>query len=106
MSVLLDIQGVQSPAHGERGIARYVLNVAQELERGHRGLVSRYLLTSTLPGPGALEPLLGTGRVTYADRVVGAQAHVYHIASPIEYVSLERLLPRYVDTEAMRVVVT
>jgi glycosyltransferase involved in cell wall biosynthesis len=106
VSVLLDIQAVQSPAHGERGIARYVLNVAQELERGHPGLVSRYLLNPTLPVPGALESVLGTGRVTYADRVAGAQARVYHIASPIEHVPLERLMPRYTQTDGMRIVVT
>lgn len=106
MSVLLDIQAVQSPAHGERGIARYVLNVAQELERSHRGLVSHYLLNPTLPVPGALEPMLGTGRVTYSDRVAGARGGVYHIASPIEHVPLEGLMPRYIHTHGMRVVVT
>ena len=106
MSVLLDIQAVQSPAHGERGIARYVLNVAQELERCHSGLVLQYLLNPTLPAPGALEPLLGPGRLTHADRAASAQARVYHVASPIEHVPLERLLPRYVRMEGMRVVVT
>jgi glycosyltransferase involved in cell wall biosynthesis len=106
VSVLLDIQAVQSPAHGERGIARYVLNVAQELERGHPGLVSRYLLNPTLPVPSSLESLFGSGRVRYADRVAGAQASVYHIASPIEHVPLERLVPRYTHTRGMRVVVT
>jgi glycosyltransferase involved in cell wall biosynthesis len=106
MSVLVDVQAVQSPAHGERGIARYVLNVAQELERSHRGLVSHYLLNPTLSVPGALEPLLGTGRVTYSDRVAGTRGSVYHIASPIEHVPLERLMPRYTHTEGMQVVVT
>lgn len=106
MSVLLDIQAVQSPAHGERGIARYVLSVAEELERNHSGLVSQYLLNPTLAAPGTLEPLLGNGRVAYADRVAGARAGVYHVASPIEHVPLERLLPGYVDTQQMRLVVT
>jgi glycosyltransferase involved in cell wall biosynthesis len=106
VSVLLDIQAVQSPAHGERGIARYVLNVAHELELGHPGLVSNYLLNPALPVPGSLEPLLGKGRLTYGDRVASDGARVYHVASPIEHVPLERLLPRYVDGEGMRLVVT
>jgi glycosyltransferase involved in cell wall biosynthesis len=106
VSVLLDIQALQSPAHGERGIARYVLNVAQELEHSRPGLVSHYLLNPTLAVPGALESLLGTGRVTYAERAAGAGAYVYHVASPIEHVPLERLMPRYTHTDGLRVVVT
>jgi glycosyltransferase involved in cell wall biosynthesis len=106
VSVLLDIQALQSPAHGERGIARYVLNVAQELEHSRPGLVSRYLLNPTLPVPGALESLLGTGRVTFAERAAGAGGHVYHVASPIEHVPLKRLMPRYTHTDGLRVVVS
>jgi glycosyltransferase involved in cell wall biosynthesis len=106
VSVLLDIQGIQSPAHSERGIARYVLNLAAELERRHQHLLAGYLLNPSLAVPGVLEPMLGTGRVAYSDRVEPPGGGVYHIGSPIEYVPLEQLLPRFTRTGGMSVVVT
>ena len=33
MSVVFDIQGIQSPAHGERGIARYSIELTRALLR-------------------------------------------------------------------------
>jgi len=104
VSVLLDIQAVQSPAHGERGIARYVLNLAAALELRHAGLVSGYLLNPGFSVPGVVEPLLGRGRVFYSDRIDPAGVRIYHVGSPIESVPLERLLPAY--TRDKRVVVT
>src|SRR5919201_3166431 len=104
MSVLVDIQAVQSPAHGERGIARYVLNLATALERLHSELVAGYLLNPALPVPGTVEPLLGRGRISFSDRVSPEDVRIQHVASPIENVPLEQLLPPY--TRGLRVVVT
>ena len=52
MTALFDIQGVQSRLHGERGIARYILEHARGLEQGHQGAVARYLLNPDLSVPG------------------------------------------------------
>ena len=57
MAVFFDIQGVQSAAHGERGIARYLTEVALALERWHPDSVARYLLDPHLAVPGSIEPL-------------------------------------------------
>ena len=64
MAVFLDIQGVQSAAHGERGIARYLTEVSLALERWHPDSVARYLLDPQLAVPGSIEPL---GRHPQAD---------------------------------------
>lgn len=68
MTVVFDLVGVQNRDHGERGIARYVLNLALEVERLAPGLVDHYLVRGDLPVPGTLEPLLSTGRVRLASR--------------------------------------
>lgn len=68
MSVVFDLLGVQNRDHGERGIARYVLQLALAIERQAPGLVDTYLCRPHLPVPGVLEPLIGTGRVTMLGR--------------------------------------
>jgi glycosyltransferase involved in cell wall biosynthesis len=67
MSVVFDLVAVQNRDHGERGIARYTLQLALEVERQAPGLVDRYLLRRHLPVPGLLEPILSTGRVEMFD---------------------------------------
>ncbi|MEM7274714.1 MAG: FkbM family methyltransferase [Actinomycetota bacterium] len=68
MNVVYDLLGFQSRDHGERGIARYVLQLALALERTHPGLVTDYLVHPDLPFPAGAEPLVATGRLTRADR--------------------------------------
>ena len=104
MSVLLDVQGIQSPAHGERGVARYTLELALALERRYPELVSKFLLDPQLPAPGALEPLLATRKVDFTNRIDGVAARVYHVGSPFEYVQLDRVWPR--RARNLRLVVT
>ena len=65
--VVLDLQALQSPDFRGRGIARYAYELAVALERDHPELVGRYLLNPDLPPPGDLGPLLGSGKVDYAD---------------------------------------
>jgi len=67
VTVVFDLVAVQNRDHGERGIARYTLQLALEVERQAPGLVDRYLLRSHLPVPGLLEPILSTGRVELFD---------------------------------------
>lgn len=67
MSVVYDLLGFQSRDHGERGIARYVLQLGLALERARPGLVTHYLMHPDLPFPAGAEPLLATGRVVRSD---------------------------------------
>jgi glycosyltransferase involved in cell wall biosynthesis len=94
VAVLFDIQGVQSPAHAERGVARYLLELAQALERWYPDRVARYLLNRDLAVPGTLEPLEAAGRLAFNDRLRNLDGTVYHAGSPFEDVPLERLWPQ------------
>ena len=67
MTVVFDLLGLQSREHGERGIARYVLNLALGLERTHPRLVTHYLVHPERPLPDRAAPLLATGRVVRSD---------------------------------------
>ena len=68
MTVVCDLLAFQSKDHGERGIARYVLNLALALERTNPGLVTHFLFHPDLPLPDGAEPLIATGRMTPADQ--------------------------------------
>jgi glycosyltransferase involved in cell wall biosynthesis len=106
VSVLFDIQGIQSPAHGERGIARYLLELSLALERRHPGRVSRFVLNPDFALPGALEPLVAAGRVTFSDRLHSSEGRLYHVGSPFEYVPFDRIWPQPAYAGGMRLVVT
>jgi glycosyltransferase involved in cell wall biosynthesis len=104
--VFFDIQGIQSPAHGERGIARYLMELSQALERWCPDSVARYLLDPHFGVPGSIEPLEATGKVTFTDRADPSEASVYHVGSPFEYIPIERLWPRFAHRAGMRLAVT
>jgi hypothetical protein len=106
VSVLLDIQGIQSPAHGERGVARYLLELALALERWHPGRISQFVLNRDLAVPGALEPLAAEGRLTFGDRLDSSAGRVYHIGSAFEYIHFDRIWPQAAHEGRMRLVVT
>jgi glycosyltransferase involved in cell wall biosynthesis len=92
--VLLDIQGVQSRAHGERGIARYLTGLALALQKRHPQLVSAFLLNPDLAVPGAIEPLAVSGRLAYSEELSVEDAEAFHVGSPIELdIGLNRLWP-------------
>jgi glycosyltransferase involved in cell wall biosynthesis len=106
VSVLFDLQGVQSPAHGERGVARYLIELASALERLRPGLVSGYVLNPDLAVPGTIEPLTASSRFAFNDRVDATEAGVYHVGSPFEYVPLDRIWPPAVRAAGLRLTVT
>jgi glycosyltransferase involved in cell wall biosynthesis len=92
VSVLLDLQGIQSRGHGQRGIARYLLELASQLQRMRPDPVAWYLLNPDLPVPATIEPLTHSGRLQFAESL--PRAAVYHVGSPIDLsVPLERLWP-------------
>ena len=103
---MFDIQGVQSPAHGERGVARYLLELAAALDRTRPGLVSRFALNPDLAVPGAIEPLAASGRLSFNDQLDLTGARVYHVGSPFEYIPIDRLWPRAVRSSGLRLAVT
>jgi glycosyltransferase involved in cell wall biosynthesis len=107
VTVLYDIQGVQSRAHGERGIARYLLESAGALRDAQPTIVERFLLNPDLEVPGSLEPLTSSGLLQFSDRVQVGDASIYHVGSPIELaVPVARLWPRTAQAAGVRLVVT
>jgi len=60
--VVVDLQALQSPDFRGRGIARYAQELAVALERGHPGVVGRYLLNPDLPPPAISGPWPGRRR--------------------------------------------
>ncbi len=108
MNVVYDLLGFQSRDHGERGIARYVLNLALAIERTHPGLITEYRVHPDLPFPTGLEPLVGTGRLQLADRQsTGARSSsggVFIAGSPFENYNQpsDLILPRFVRSNEWR----
>ncbi|MGH1491067.1 MAG: FkbM family methyltransferase [Acidimicrobiales bacterium] len=89
MRVVYDLLGFQSRDHGERGIARYVLQLGLALERTHPGLVTDYLVHPDLPFPAGAEPLIATGRITRSDeqmsrRALPSEGGIFIAGSPFE----------------------
>jgi glycosyltransferase involved in cell wall biosynthesis len=102
--VALDIQGVQSRAHAERGIARYLIELAAALEQYDIDRVARYLLNRDLPIPAVVEPLTRSGKLGFTDEQLDAT--LYHIGSPFELgIPLDQIWPRFAR-RGMRLVVT
>ena len=108
--MLLDLQGAQSIDHRDRGVARYVRELALAYERmGPASPVSSYLLNPDLPLPGGIEPLVASGKLRFVDEpgVYGSGGEVLHLASPIELsIPISRLLPPAARAAGVRVVCT
>lgn len=104
MSVLLDVQGIQSRAHGERGIARYLAELAAAFEEHYPNAVERYLINPDLPVGKALEGLPSMDRIGSVDSLP-PDASVYHVGSPFEPdVAIDQIWPR--AARRMRLAVT
>ncbi len=98
MAVIFDLLGVQSKLHGERGIARYVLQIAIALEAVDDTLVDTYLIRDTLPVPGSLEPLIRTGKVRTSKELAAdpPASGVFIMGSPYELgENLDSILPTW-----------
>lgn len=101
-----DVLALQSPFSAGRGIGRYVLETAVELERRWPGLVASYVTTSSLPRRPSMD------RLDVGDRLVPREAissapSVFHVTSPFELqVELADLLPWWARGHRTRVVAT
>ena len=81
--MLYDLQGAQSIDHRDRGVARYVVELARALERRAPERVGAYLLNPDLALPSGIEPLVASGKLRFADDPdVYAGAALLHLASP------------------------
>jgi len=89
LRILVDLQAAQSLAHGERGIARYSIELTRALLR--RGApVDAITLNPNLPNPRLLpDDLACSPRLAFATARTFADVHragpfAYHVMSPIE----------------------
>jgi glycosyltransferase involved in cell wall biosynthesis len=103
--VVVDLQALQSPDFRDRGIARYAYELALALEQRHGELIGRYLLNPSLPPPGDLGPLVGSGKLAYAGQhgagIDGAK--VLHALSPFELgVPISDVWPRWAHEAGLR----
>ena len=107
MSVVLDLQGAQSVDHRDRGIARYVVDLAKSLEEIAPGFVDAYTYNPDLALPGGIETVVSSGRFYASDEVDYEPGTVLHVASPIELaVPFERVVPQRARDNGCRIVVT
>ncbi|MEZ5379861.1 MAG: glycosyltransferase [Acidimicrobiales bacterium] len=75
MTVVFDLIGFQNREHGERGIARYVQNLALGLERVDPEFVDHYLVHPHVPLPQGIEPLITSGKLLRSDRLLDCVDH-------------------------------
>ena len=87
-ALVLDVQGMQSPAHRDRGIGRYIRQHAEALHRAAPDLIDRFLLNSRFTVPSTADELLGTGRVAFAADALDQPNRawsIFHVMSPFEF---------------------
>jgi glycosyltransferase involved in cell wall biosynthesis len=86
VTVVVDVQALQSPAYARRGIGRYVADLVRTLEREHPGVVGRYLWNDRLAFGAPLAELdaeLGLGqRLAPSSALRGGTVEVLHVPSP------------------------
>lgn len=82
--IVYDIQAVQSIGNGERGIARYVGEVARALARRDDGAVDIYAWNDALPFVPRLDELGLGDRLQPFSSLRSKQVDILHIGSPFE----------------------
>lgn len=82
--IAFDIQAVQSRSHGERGIARFCLELAHAIEHTAPDHVHHYVVNPHRPIPASLERLMRSGKVVRSDEIDHQSLSLLHIGSPIE----------------------
>jgi glycosyltransferase involved in cell wall biosynthesis len=106
-TVLYDVQGAQNRAHPERGIARYVLELARGLTRVAPGLVGGWVHDPGLPLPPGVTALADHAPLVTTAHAALDEAGVYHVASPFEpWLTAAALLPERVRRPGVGIVVT
>lgn len=108
--VLYDLQGAQSVDHRDRGIARYVVELALAIETLAPGRIAAYLLNPGLALPGGIEPLVATKRLRFVDEVGAVplpDEAILHLPSTVELaIPLDRLFRPDLRRSSVPLVVT
>jgi glycosyltransferase involved in cell wall biosynthesis len=89
--IVYDLQAVQSAAHGERGIARYVAELASALARRHPDVVDAFAFNDRLPHVGRLDTLQLGGRLQPFSALRGQIVDVVHVNSPFELLPIHEV---------------
>src|SRR4051794_32707110 len=109
-SVWLDARGTQSASHSERGIPRYVAEHARALVGTAPELVGSVALDPSAPIPRSMEPLIGSGLLTWHSSTGPGGRPVpgiYHVMSPFEIpLGYDEIWPAWVRDSRCRLVVT
>lgn len=101
--IVVDVQALQSAAHGQRGIGRYVTELAHALDRELPGTVDVFAWNDRLPRTENLDRLdLRTPLLPFS-AIEGELVDVLHVTSPFEMLDVAEV---HVPVEARRLVVS
>lgn len=108
MLVYADAQAIQNPITVERGIGRYVTELATALERGHPGVVDSWVLRGDQPVPVHTPELVRGVRFRMQDDPDAVSPDVWHATSPFEWLlePIETIFPTWARRPRTRLVVT
>jgi glycosyltransferase involved in cell wall biosynthesis len=101
--LVFDLQALQSAAHGQRGIGRYVYDLAATLDAEHPGVVDVFAWNDRLAPVPALDRLSLGERLVPFSALAGERVDVLHVNSPFEMLDLDEV---GVPVDARRLVVT
>jgi glycosyltransferase involved in cell wall biosynthesis len=82
--VFADGQALQSSVTVERGIGRYVTEIARAIEHGYPDAISSWIMRPELPLPTHLPELVWSGRVALSDDPDLPAPDIWHVMSPFE----------------------
>lgn len=82
--IVYDLQALQSAAHGERGIARYVSDLAEALLERHDGVVDVFAWNDRLPFVDRIGDLGLGGRLRSFSELRGERVDLVHVNSVFE----------------------
>jgi glycosyltransferase involved in cell wall biosynthesis len=93
LRTLLDAQAFQNPWSAERGIGRYVRELLAAFDETGEPLRPSLVLNPDLPVPRLVQPHAGRARVTFSDRLSPEDGDIFHVPSPFEPASIDRVWP-------------
>lgn len=105
--VVLDMQGTQNPEDAERGIGRYLRELALALAVLPSRSLSSLVVNADEPLPAALEPLLVAHRWQTQETLTAEGWSAYHVGSLFDVAKpLDRVLPRLARRPDKQLIVT
>lgn len=108
MLVHADAQALQDPITVERGIGRYVTELATSLEQAHPGVVNAWVLRAGGPLPPHATTLVQRGLFRLSDDPDLPVPDIWHVTSPFESLlaPVDAVWPRAVRGRRTKLVVT